>query len=86
MKLKDILNEGMVVATPRDVSNMENRLRANSTLVKLLARINTSDELAQTLTTIMSLVDQTASYNKSKVLNAVRDQLKQLGSTPPPQI
>lgn len=75
MKLQNILTEAEL---KRDVVAIEARLNANAALVQLLGRINTTDELAQTLSTIISLVDKTASFNISKVLLTVRDQLKTL--------
>lgn len=80
MKLTELLPEATPVKKqPRDVANLSARLKSNQSLVKLLARINTSEELLQTLTTIMSLVDQTASYNKGKVLSGVKEHLQKLG-------
>lgn len=86
MKLSQLLPEApQVKKQPRDVTNLSVRITANQSLVKLLARINTSEELLQTLTTIMSLVDQKAVYNKGKILKGVRDYLVDLSLADNPQ-
>lgn len=76
IKLAELVNPTI----PRDVTNLETRLKANSSLVTLFSRINTSDELLQALKAILSMVDQTVTYNNTKILVGVKDHLKDLSA------